>query len=100
MKINLNKNQKNKQISLSNLKIQLRNYNGINLRSLAFHVMQNKNKRRIEREKGNEIRAPLRVPKLRSPKLVFFFFCFFLGLFILDLGWAFRLLKPLKHLLK
>ena len=70
MKINLNKNQKNKQISLSNLKIQLRNYNGINLRSLAFHVMQNKNKRRIEREKGNEIRAPLRVPKLRSPELV------------------------------
>ena len=40
MKINLNKNQKNKQINWSNLKIQLRNYNGINPRSLAFHGMQ------------------------------------------------------------
>ena len=31
MKINHNKNQKNKQIYLSNLKIQLRNYSGTNL---------------------------------------------------------------------
>jgi len=37
MKINLNKNQKNKQINWSNLRIQLRNYNGINLRSLELH---------------------------------------------------------------
>jgi len=37
MKINLNKNQKNKQINLSNLRIQLRNYNGINPRSLELH---------------------------------------------------------------
>jgi len=26
----------------------------------------------MEKEKGNEIRPPLRVPKLRSPELVFF----------------------------
>jgi len=53
MKINLNKNQKNKQINWSNLKIQLSNYNGINPRSLARHEIQNKIKieRRIEREK-------------------------------------------------
>jgi len=37
MKINLNKNQKNKQINWSNLRIQLRNYNGINPRSLELH---------------------------------------------------------------
>ena len=37
MKINLNKNQKNKQINLSNLGIQLRIYNGINPRSLELH---------------------------------------------------------------
>ena len=37
MKINHNKNQKNKQIYSSNLRIQLRNYSGINLRSLALH---------------------------------------------------------------
>jgi len=37
MKINLNKNQKNKQINWSNLRIELRNYNGINPRSLELH---------------------------------------------------------------
>jgi len=37
MKINLNRNQKNKQINWSNLRIQLRNYNGINPRSLELH---------------------------------------------------------------
>jgi len=37
MKINLNKNQKNKYINSSNLKIQLRNYNGTNPWSLALH---------------------------------------------------------------
>jgi len=51
MKINLNKNQKNKQINWSNLRIQLRNHNGIKPRSLAFHEMQNKNQRRIERKR-------------------------------------------------
>ena len=50
MKIYLNKNQKNKQINWSNLRIQLRNYNGINPRSLIFHGMQNKNKRRREKK--------------------------------------------------
>jgi len=42
MKINHNKNQKNKQIYSSNLRIQLRNYNGTNPLSLALHGMQNK----------------------------------------------------------
>jgi len=37
MKINLNKNQKNKQINWSNLRIELRNYNGINPRNLELH---------------------------------------------------------------
>ena len=37
MKINLNKNQKSKYSNSSNLKIQLRNYSGINLKSLALH---------------------------------------------------------------
>ena len=58
MKINHNKIQKNKRINRSNVIIRLRNYNGINPRSLAFHGMQNKNSRRMEREKGNEIRPP------------------------------------------
>jgi len=44
MKINLNKNQKNKQINWSNLRIQLRNYNGINPRSSTLHEIQNKKK--------------------------------------------------------
>jgi len=42
MKINLNKNQKNKQINWSNLRIQLRNYNGINQRSLELHECKSK----------------------------------------------------------
>ena len=70
MKINLNKNQKNKQI-YSNLIIQLRNYSGTNRWSLAFHGMQNKIKIIEEwREKKETKLGPLRVSKLRSPELV------------------------------
>ena len=68
MKINLNKNQKNKQI-YSNLRIQLRNYSGTNPWSLAFHGMQNKNRKRESRD-GERNWAPLRVPKLWSVELV------------------------------
>ena len=42
MKINLNKNEKNKQINWCILKIQFRNYNETNPLSLALHGMQNK----------------------------------------------------------
>jgi len=37
MNENLNNNKKNKEINWSNLRIQLRNYNGINPRSLELH---------------------------------------------------------------
>ena len=58
MKINHNKNQKNKQIYSSNLRIQLRNYNGTNPLSLALHGMQNKIKieeERVERQQNESL---------------------------------------------
>jgi len=57
MKINLNKNQKNKQINWSNLRIQLRNYNRINPRSLELHECKIKIVEE-QREKGNKIWPP------------------------------------------
>jgi len=37
MNKNFNNNKKNKEINWSNLRIQLRNYNGINPKSLELH---------------------------------------------------------------
>jgi len=54
MNENLNNNKKNKEINWSNLIIQLRNYNGINPRSLE--LQECKIKREEKREK--EIRSP------------------------------------------
>jgi len=44
MNKNLNNNKKNKEINSSNLRIQLRNYNGINLRGLELHECKIKRK--------------------------------------------------------
>jgi len=59
MKINHNKNPKNKQIYSPNLKIQLRNYNGTNPLSLALHGMQKQHKNRTREGRKNEI-SPLK----------------------------------------
>ena len=60
MNENLNNNKKNKEINLSNLRIQLRNYNGINPRSLELHEckIKREEQREEKREKGNEVRHP------------------------------------------
>jgi len=61
MNENLNNNKKNKEINLSNLRIQLRNFNGINPRSLAIHGIQN-NKKNIEKKRERK------ETKLGTPK--------------------------------
>jgi len=53
-KINLNKNQKNKYINSSNLRIQLRNYSGINPKSLALHGLDKIHDNMIKERKIKE----------------------------------------------
>jgi len=61
MNENLNNNKKNKEINWSNLRIQLRNYNGINPRSLAIHGIQNKKKNKEKKRERKETK--LGIPK-------------------------------------
>ena len=67
MKINLNKNQKNKQINWTNLRIQLSNYNGINPRSSALHEIQNKNREKNRERKETKLGPPKGSKTPKSP---------------------------------
>jgi len=61
MNESLNNNKENKEINRFNLRIQLRNYNAINPKSLAIDGIQNKKK---NREKKREWKKT----KLGTPK--------------------------------
>jgi len=81
MNQNLKNNKRKKEINWSNLRIQLRNYNEINPRSLAIHGKQNKKKNREKKRERKETK--LGTPKgSKTPKSRACFFCFPFGLFI------------------
>jgi len=75
MNENLNNNKKNKEINLSNLRIQLRNYNGINPRSLELHGIQNKRKNREKKRERKEtnLGPPMGSKTLKSRACSFLF---------------------------
>jgi len=81
MNENLNNNKKNKEINWSNLRIQLRNYNGINPRSLTIHGIRNKKKNREKKRERKETK--LGTPKgSKTSKSRTCPLCFSFGLFI------------------
>jgi len=83
MNENLNNNKKNKEINWSNLRIQLRNYNGINSRSLAPHETQNKIKIEEWREgKETKLGPPKgsKTPKSRACFFLLLPWCLYIGI--------------------